>query len=40
MTRLLKEMEAYQNEYEDFIKITWLFEDIPREMEASVWAFI
>jgi hypothetical protein len=29
-------VEAFKNEYEDFIKITRLFEVISREMEASV----
>jgi hypothetical protein len=29
-------MEAFLNLYEDFIRITRLFEDISREMEASV----
>jgi hypothetical protein len=29
-------MEAFLNAYEDFIKITRLFEDISRKIEASV----
>jgi hypothetical protein len=33
---IFREMEAFLNWYEDFIKIPRLFEDISREMEASV----
>jgi hypothetical protein len=30
-------VEAFFNYYEDFMKITRLYEDISTEMEASVW---
>jgi hypothetical protein len=33
---IFREVEAFLNLYEDFLKITRLFEDISREMEASV----
>jgi hypothetical protein len=33
---MFRQVEAFFNKYEDFIKITKLFEDISREMEASV----
>jgi hypothetical protein len=30
-------VEAFFNYYEDFMKITRLYEDISREMKASIW---
>jgi hypothetical protein len=33
---IFREVEAFLNSYEDFIKIMRLLEDIPREMKAFV----
>jgi hypothetical protein len=33
---IFREVEAFLNKYEDFIRITRLFEDISREMDVFV----